>query len=188
MTVFWTTLENIFQHQQLGWWGGGEGWQDCVCMSSGKQLFVTCCSPQAWHLSQEPQVALNCSSSPWCEGCWVPHLPCSQPGLSGIAGAELPLSTLNFVWSMLSALQGQPQGLVPLFFSSCTRSEKWQFWESEWTITAPKTSPGVSTAALGAEPGVGCSHLDWGNLELWLWDFLVWCFLCRKKPSKVANP
>lgn len=44
----------------------------------------------------------------------LPHLPCSQPGPSGISEAVLPQVTPNFLWSMLSALQGWPQGSVSL--------------------------------------------------------------------------
>lgn len=116
----------------------GEGWQDSVCMCSGSSSLSPCCSLQAWHLPQEPQVAPNCASSPSCEGCWVPHTPLApaspalQPAWSlwHFRGSTVPVhSKLLVVNAQCPA--GPAWGIRVSFsttdgFSSCTKGEKQQ--------------------------------------------------------------
>lgn len=125
----------------------GEGWHGSVCMcvptAVGSSSLSPSCSAQAWNLSGVSQVALNYTSSPSCEGCWVPHTPltlashCPAASLvSHISEAVLSLSTPNHFWSMPRALEGHCQGSVSLLaplidFPPAQRVRNSRFWKSE---------------------------------------------------------
>lgn len=162
----------------------GEGWHDSVCMcvpaAVGSSSLSPSCSLQTWHPSGGPKwhqqsILWRMPSATHTSDSCIP-LPCSRPALSGISEAALSLSTPSHLWSMPSALEGQCQGSVTLLaplidFPPAKRVRSSRSWASECqlllgTITASETSPGVSTAELGAEPGVGYSHLNWENLEV----------------------
>lgn len=153
MTVFWTTLENIFQHQQLGWWGGGwrvaglcvhEQWEAALChllqspslapltgASGGPKLFQ---QPMMWRmLSASP--ALQPAWSLWhCRGRTGPvhseflvvHAQCPAGPASGVSASFFFLLHKEWEVAVLRIWMNHhcPQN-KPWSLNSCTWSRAW---------------------------------------------------------------